>query len=65
MGLKQTIKGLDAFPRAEDHLLQKTQTGAVGNMRGHASLFVFYFYDVFLNNLCFLSPVWWSICEFS
>lgn len=28
--MKQVIKNLDAFPRAEDHLLQKTQSGAVG-----------------------------------
>jgi hypothetical protein len=31
MGMKQVIKNLDAFPRAEDHLLQKTQSGALGN----------------------------------
>ena len=30
MGLKQAIKKLDAFPRAEEHLLQKTQSGAIG-----------------------------------
>lgn len=30
MGLKQAIKSLDAFPRAEEHLLQKTQSGALG-----------------------------------
>lgn len=31
MGVKlQALKHLDAFPRAEDHLLQKTQSGAVG-----------------------------------
>ena len=32
MGVKQFIKSLHAFPRAEEHLLQKTQSGAVGNM---------------------------------
>lgn len=31
MGVKQAIKSLDAFPRAEDHLLQKTQSGALGD----------------------------------
>jgi len=31
MGMKQVIKNLDAFPRTEDHLLQKTQSGALGN----------------------------------
>ncbi|MBA0636190.1 hypothetical protein Godav_021956, partial [Gossypium davidsonii] len=30
MGLKQTIRSLDAFPRTEEHLLQKTQSGALG-----------------------------------
>ncbi|GKD88903.1 endoplasmic reticulum-Golgi intermediate compartment protein 3-like protein, partial [Tanacetum coccineum] len=30
MGVKQVIKNLDAFPRAEEHLLQKTQSGALG-----------------------------------
>lgn len=30
MGMKQLIKNLDAFPRAEDHLLHKTQSGALG-----------------------------------
>lgn len=35
--MKQALKSIDAFPRAEDHLLQKTQSGAVGN----ASFFFF------------------------
>ncbi|GJY28940.1 endoplasmic reticulum-Golgi intermediate compartment protein 3 [Tanacetum coccineum] len=30
MGVKQVLKNLDAFPRAEEHLLQKTQSGALG-----------------------------------
>lgn len=30
MGVKQAIKSLDAFPRAEEHLLMKTQSGAFG-----------------------------------
>ncbi|XP_023549502.1 endoplasmic reticulum-Golgi intermediate compartment protein 3 isoform X2 [Cucurbita pepo subsp. pepo] len=34
MGLKQAIKSLDAFPRAEEHLLQKTQTGALVSVVG-------------------------------
>lgn len=29
--MKQALRSIDAFPRAEDHLLQKTQSGAVGN----------------------------------
>jgi hypothetical protein len=32
MGMKQAIKKLDAFPRAEEHLLQKTQSGALGKL---------------------------------
>ncbi|KAG5541147.1 hypothetical protein RHGRI_021126 [Rhododendron griersonianum] len=34
MGVKQAIKSLDAFPRAEEHLLQKTQSGAVVSLVG-------------------------------
>ncbi|XP_076891038.1 uncharacterized protein LOC143542306 [Bidens hawaiensis] len=34
MGVKQVIRNLDAFPRAEDHLLQKTQSGAVVSIIG-------------------------------
>lgn len=33
MGVKQAIKKLDAFPRAEEHLLQKTQSGAIGILK--------------------------------
>ncbi|XP_020213302.1 LOW QUALITY PROTEIN: endoplasmic reticulum-Golgi intermediate compartment protein 3 [Cajanus cajan] len=43
MGMKQVIKNLDAFPRAEDHLLQKTQSGALVSVIGlviMATLFV-------------------------
>lgn len=32
--MKQVIKNLDAFPRAEDHLLQKTQSGALVSIIG-------------------------------
>ncbi|CAL5203496.1 unnamed protein product [Lathyrus oleraceus] len=34
MGMKQVLKNLDAFPRAEDHLLQKTQSGALVSVIG-------------------------------
>lgn len=34
MGLKQALKSLDAFPRAEDHLLHKTQSGALVSIVG-------------------------------
>ncbi|KAL8152195.1 hypothetical protein V2J09_009955 [Rumex salicifolius] len=43
MGVKQAIKRLDAFPRAEEHLLQKTQSGAIVSIIGlviMASLFI-------------------------
>ncbi|KAK1393408.1 Endoplasmic reticulum vesicle transporter, C-terminal [Heracleum sosnowskyi] len=33
-GVKQAIKNLDAFPRAEDHLLQRTQSGALVSVIG-------------------------------
>lgn len=34
MGVKQALKNLDAFPRAEEHLLQKTQSGAFVSVVG-------------------------------
>ncbi|XP_062009193.1 uncharacterized protein LOC133725830 isoform X1 [Rosa rugosa] len=34
MGMKQALKSLDAFPRAEEHLLQKTQSGAFVSVVG-------------------------------
>ncbi|KAK9284112.1 hypothetical protein L1049_023279 [Liquidambar formosana] len=34
MGVKQALKSLDAFPRAEDHLMQKTKSGAVVSIIG-------------------------------
>ncbi|CAI0446845.1 unnamed protein product [Linum tenue] len=34
MGVKQAIKSLDAFPRAEEHLLQKTRSGALVSVIG-------------------------------
>ncbi|XP_061356727.1 uncharacterized protein LOC133301133 [Gastrolobium bilobum] len=34
MGVKSVIKNLDAFPRAEDHLMQKTQSGALVSIIG-------------------------------
>nr|XP_027101775.1 endoplasmic reticulum-Golgi intermediate compartment protein 3-like [Coffea arabica] len=43
MGVKQAIKNLDAFPRAEEHLLQKTQSGALVSIVGlviMATLFI-------------------------
>ncbi|KAK6937145.1 Endoplasmic reticulum vesicle transporter, C-terminal [Dillenia turbinata] len=43
MGLKQALKSIDAFPRAEEHLLQKTKSGALVSIIGLiiiATLFV-------------------------
>ncbi|KAF6166083.1 hypothetical protein GIB67_023793 [Kingdonia uniflora] len=34
MGMKQAIKSLDAFPRAEEHLFQKTRFGAIVSILG-------------------------------
>lgn len=34
MGVKQAIRSIDAFPRAEEHLLQKTQSGALVSVIG-------------------------------
>ncbi|VFQ90915.1 unnamed protein product [Cuscuta campestris] len=34
MGVKQAIKAIDAFPRAEEHLLQKTKSGALVSIVG-------------------------------
>ncbi|XP_048327410.2 uncharacterized protein LOC107416787 isoform X2 [Ziziphus jujuba] len=34
MGVKQALKKFDAFPRAEEHLLQKTQSGAFVSVIG-------------------------------
>ncbi|KAK4594158.1 hypothetical protein RGQ29_018014 [Quercus rubra] len=34
MRMKQAIRSIDAFPRAEDHLLQKTQSGALVSVVG-------------------------------
>ncbi|XP_023546262.1 probable endoplasmic reticulum-Golgi intermediate compartment protein 3 [Cucurbita pepo subsp. pepo] len=46
MGLKQTIKSLDAFPRAEEHLLQKTQTGALVSVIGLVIMATLFFHEL-------------------
>lgn len=46
MGMKQVIKNLDAFPRTEDHLLQKTQSGALGNSHFCSSVILFFLQKV-------------------
>lgn len=40
--LKQALRSLDAFPRAEEHLLLKTKSGALG-----IYLFIFFFFVFF------------------
>lgn len=43
MGLKQVLKNIDAFPRAEEHLTQKTPSGAIVSVIGliiMATLFI-------------------------
>ena len=61
MGLKQAIKSLDAFPRAEEHLLQKTQTGALGNTGCHASVFVFLVLRCVFEQFMLLMVSMWKI----
>lgn len=48
MRVKQVLKSIDAFPRAEDHLLQKTQSGALGN----SSALRFIFISVVIDTFC-------------
>ncbi|GFZ15525.1 endoplasmic reticulum vesicle transporter protein [Actinidia rufa] len=46
MGVKQAIKSLDAFPRAEDHLLQKTQSGAVVSIIGLVIMAILFLHEL-------------------
>ncbi|XWS30095.1 hypothetical protein CRYUN_Cryun24cG0088600 [Craigia yunnanensis] len=46
MGMKQAIKSLDAFPRTEDHLLQKTQSGALVSIVGLAIMATLFFHEL-------------------
>ena len=48
MGVKQAIQSLDAFPRAEEHLLLKTQSGAFGKL-------------TFLSSFCFLHDLRYEV----
>lgn len=47
MRVKQVLKSIDAFPRAEDHLLQKTQSGALGNSSALRFIFISVVIDTF------------------
>ncbi|GLT49012.1 hypothetical protein SLA2020_225980 [Shorea laevis] len=46
MGVKQAIKSLDAFPRAEDHLLQKTQSGALVSVVGLVIMAILFLHEL-------------------
>ncbi|PIA39797.1 hypothetical protein AQUCO_02600334v1 [Aquilegia coerulea] len=46
MGIKQALKSLDAFPRAEDHLMQKTQTGAVVSIIGLSIMAILFLHEL-------------------
>ncbi|MFQ6664514.1 hypothetical protein Gotur_031599 [Gossypium turneri] len=46
MGVKQAIKNLDAFPRAEEHLLQKTQSGALVSIVGLVIMATLFFHEL-------------------
>ncbi|XP_051126626.1 uncharacterized protein LOC127248367 [Andrographis paniculata] len=44
--LKQFIRSLDAFPRAEEHLMQKTKTGALVSVIGLVIMATLFFHEV-------------------
>ncbi|XP_043690264.1 endoplasmic reticulum-Golgi intermediate compartment protein 3-like [Telopea speciosissima] len=46
MGVKQVLKSIDAFPRAEEHLLQKTQSGAVVSIVGLIIMATLFFHEL-------------------
>lgn len=46
MGVKQAIKRLDAFPRAEEHLLLKTQSGAIVSIIGLAIMATLFIHEL-------------------
>ncbi|KAL9373470.1 hypothetical protein Peur_033090 [Populus x canadensis] len=46
MGVKQAIKSLDAFPRAEEHLLQKTQSGALVSVIGLVIMATLFYHEL-------------------
>ncbi|KAI5583531.1 hypothetical protein POPTR_006G023900v4 [Populus trichocarpa] len=46
MGMKQAIKKLDAFPRAEEHLLQKTQSGALVSIIGLVTMATLFYHEL-------------------
>ncbi|KAG6771084.1 hypothetical protein POTOM_022430 [Populus tomentosa] len=46
MRMKQAIKKLDAFPRAEEHLLQKTQSGALVSIIGLVTMTTLFYHEL-------------------
>ncbi|KAF9588950.1 hypothetical protein IFM89_017629 [Coptis chinensis] len=46
MGIKQALKSLDAFPRAEEHLMQKTRSGAVVSIIGLAIMATLFLHEL-------------------
>lgn len=46
MRVKQALKSLDAFPRAEEHLLQKTQSGAFVSVVGLVIMATLFFHEL-------------------
>lgn len=46
MGLMQALKSLDAFPRAEEHLLQKTKSGAFVSIVGLVIMATLFFHEL-------------------
>ncbi|MBA0714710.1 hypothetical protein Golax_013669 [Gossypium laxum] len=46
MGVRQAIKNLDAFPRAEEHLLLKTQSGALVSIVGLVIMATLFFHEL-------------------
>lgn len=60
MGVKQALRSLDAFPRAEDHLMQKTQSGAFG-IYTHFALEIT---SIFLGNWVIMIDNEWYYVDF-
>ncbi|KAL2489077.1 Endoplasmic reticulum vesicle transporter protein [Forsythia ovata] len=46
MGLMQALKSLDSFPRAEEHLLQKSKSGALVSIVGLVIMATLFFHEL-------------------
>ncbi|MCD7467877.1 hypothetical protein HAX54_005530 [Datura stramonium] len=53
MGVKQVLRALDAFPRAEEHLLQKTKSGAFVSIVGLVIMLTLFLHELsyYLNTI--------------